>query len=95
MGALQRILLLLTKTHASVWFEVFKSEMLKFLEMTEAEESIPCLRANIPLSANAYMQPTEFGVVDGEILPQIAYPATMWAVWISKNRLSRFFHPNL
>ena len=88
MGALQRILLLLPKTYAPVWIEVLKGEMLKLLEMTDAEESIPCLRANIPLSTDAYLQPTEFGMVDGEILPQIANPTAMWAVWISKNRLS-------
>jgi hypothetical protein len=85
----------LPKTYAPVWIEVLKRKMLKFLEMTEAEESIPRLRANIPLSANAYLQPTEFGMVDGEILPQIANPTTMRAVWISKNVLSRFFHRNL
>ena len=92
MGALQRILLLLTETHTPVWIEVLKGEMLKLIEVTEAEESIPRLRANISLSTDAYLQPTEFGMVDGEILPQIAYPTTMWAVWISINGLSRFIH---
>lgn len=67
-----------------MWIEIIECQVAQIVQVAQLEEALAHQLADLPLAARADLDPSKFGVAQGDILAQIANAMTFRTVRVAR-----------